>query len=87
MKIMSTYLDEANVKRLLTEALTADVQPVFPNQTGLVGADATKIFFKKSLRFFPSKQSGHSKTYRRWQGKVGDRITTTKTHQAREPLP
>lgn len=41
--ILATYLDEANVKRLLTEALTADVQPVFPNQTGLVGADAAVL--------------------------------------------
>lgn len=39
-QIPATYLDEANIKRLLTEALTADVKPVFPDQTGLVGADA-----------------------------------------------
>lgn len=41
--IPATYLDEANIKRLLTEALTADVQPVFPDQTGLVSADAAVL--------------------------------------------
>jgi hypothetical protein len=34
------YLDEANVGRLLTEALTADVEAVLADQTGLMGADA-----------------------------------------------
>ncbi len=34
------YLDEANVGSLLTEALTADVEAVLADQTGLVGADA-----------------------------------------------
>ena len=34
------YLDEADVGGLLTEALTADVEAVFADQTGLVGADA-----------------------------------------------
>lgn len=33
-------LDEADVVRLLTEALTADVEAVLADQTGLVGADA-----------------------------------------------
>lgn len=38
------YLDEANVGGLLTEALTADVEAVLADQTGLVGADtAIKI--------------------------------------------
>jgi hypothetical protein len=35
-----TYLDEANVGGLLTEALTADVQAVLADQTSRVGADA-----------------------------------------------
>jgi hypothetical protein len=34
------YLDETNVGGLLTEALTADVQAVLADETGLVGADA-----------------------------------------------
>lgn len=42
-EIPATYLDKANVKRLLTKALTADVQPVFPDQTGLVCADAAVL--------------------------------------------
>jgi hypothetical protein len=33
-------LDEANVGRLLAEALTADVEAVLADETGLVGADA-----------------------------------------------
>lgn len=35
-----TYLDEANVGALLTEALTADVEAVLADQTSRVGADA-----------------------------------------------
>lgn len=34
------YLDESNVGGLLTEALTADVQAIFADQTGFVCADA-----------------------------------------------
>ena len=34
-----SYLGEANVGGLLTEALTADVQAVLADETGLVGAD------------------------------------------------
>lgn len=33
------YLDEANIGGLLAEALTADVQAIFADETGLVGAD------------------------------------------------
>jgi hypothetical protein len=36
---MRMYLDEANVVGLLTEALTADVEAVLADQTGLVLAD------------------------------------------------
>jgi hypothetical protein len=35
----SAYLDKANVVRLLTEALSADVETVLSDQTSLVGAD------------------------------------------------
>lgn len=34
-----SYLGEADVGGLLTEALTADIQAVLANETGLVGAD------------------------------------------------
>jgi hypothetical protein len=34
------YLDETNVGALLTEALTADVEAVLADETGVVGADA-----------------------------------------------
>jgi len=33
-------LDETNVRSLLTEALAADVETIFADETGLVGADA-----------------------------------------------
>lgn len=36
---VDSYLGEANVGALLTEALTADVQAVLADQTSLVGAD------------------------------------------------
>jgi hypothetical protein len=35
----ATDLGEADVEGLLTEALTADVQAVLADETGLVGAD------------------------------------------------
>ena len=37
---MKTNLVETDVRGLLTEALTADVETVLADQTGLVGADA-----------------------------------------------
>ena len=37
---MLPYLCEADVCRLLTEALTADIESVFADETGLVCADA-----------------------------------------------
>jgi hypothetical protein len=43
------YLDEANVGRLLAEALTADVEAVLADQTGLVGADAAVSKRKKNV--------------------------------------
>jgi hypothetical protein len=36
----ASYLDKANIGSLLTEALTADVEAVLADKTGLVGADA-----------------------------------------------
>ena len=35
-----SYLGEADISGLLAEALTADVESVLADQTGLVGADA-----------------------------------------------
>ena len=37
---MMPYLGEPNILALLSEALTADVEPVFPNQAGFVRANA-----------------------------------------------
>ena len=39
-RVAFAYLDEANVGRLLAEALTADVEAVLADQTSSVGADA-----------------------------------------------
>jgi hypothetical protein len=36
---MKIYLDESNIRGLLSEALTADVQAILADQTSLVGAD------------------------------------------------
>ena len=35
-----SYLNETNIRTLLPEALTADVQAVLPYETGFVGADS-----------------------------------------------
>src|SRR6266480_6605993 len=40
-RCMPTYLLEPNIIRLLSKALTANIQTVLPNQSGLVCADAT----------------------------------------------
>lgn len=42
-EVFATNLVEANVGGLLTEALTADVQAVLADETGLVGADTAVI--------------------------------------------
>jgi hypothetical protein len=39
MAVEEAYLDESDVGRLLTEALTAHVEAVLADETGLVGAD------------------------------------------------
>lgn len=36
------YLREADILRFLPEALAADVETVFPDQSGLVGANAAR---------------------------------------------
>ena len=42
LKRKNPYLGEADILRFLPEALTADVEAVFPDQSGLVGADAAE---------------------------------------------
>lgn len=42
-EVFATDLVEANVGGLLTEALTADVQAVLADETGLVGADTAVV--------------------------------------------
>jgi hypothetical protein len=42
------YLEEANIIRLLTEAPTANVKMVFPDQTMGVGANAAAIHEQES---------------------------------------
>lgn len=37
--LIIAYLDESNIGSLLTEALTADVQTILADETGLVCAD------------------------------------------------
>jgi hypothetical protein len=37
------YFDESNVRSLLSEALTADVQAILADQTSLVGADTALL--------------------------------------------
>ena len=41
---MYVYLDETDVRRLLSEALTADIEAVFADQTSFMGADAAICF-------------------------------------------
>jgi len=49
------YLDEANVGGLLTEALTADVESVLADETGLVGADTA--IYDDELAFCSAPQT------------------------------
>jgi len=39
--IVETYLCEPDILTLFPEALTADIEAVFSDETGFVGADAT----------------------------------------------
>lgn len=56
---MKSYLGEANVGGLLTEALTADVEAVLADETGLVGADAAVKKTRVSLPVFSFHVSSH----------------------------
>lgn len=42
-EVGNAYLDESNVCGLLSEALTADVEAILADKTGLVGADTARI--------------------------------------------
>ena len=46
------YLDKSNVGGLLSEALTADVQAVFADETSFVGADTAIIQLSASILKF-----------------------------------
>lgn len=46
-----TYLGEADVLRFLPEALAANVEAIFPDQSSLVGADTAKRRAKFSSAF------------------------------------
>jgi hypothetical protein len=48
------YLDESNVRGLLSEALTADVQAILADQTSLVGADTATSQQSAPTHIFPS---------------------------------
>lgn len=49
-KVYATHLAEADLLRLFTEALTADVQAVLADDTTLVGADAANSRIRGSAR-------------------------------------
>lgn len=51
------YLDETNVGGLFTETLTADVETVFADETGLVGADTAVKFSSASCSLVVSSYS------------------------------
>jgi hypothetical protein len=42
-RVRLSYLDETNVRSLLPKALTADVQTVFADETGAMGADSAVV--------------------------------------------
>ena len=41
VQVVQRYLNETNVRALLSEALTADVEAILADQPGFVSADAT----------------------------------------------
>jgi hypothetical protein len=47
---MFSYLDETDVGGLLTEALTAEVEAVLADETGLVGADTAVQYHQSKFR-------------------------------------
>jgi hypothetical protein len=48
------YLGESDITRLLPEALTADIEPVLADETGLVRADAA---VNQSAMFSPNTET------------------------------
>lgn len=60
---MPTHLDESNILRLLPEALTADVQAIFADETSGVCADAAtkqKVVSHHSIKSWAPMPKGHS---------------------------
>jgi hypothetical protein len=69
-QISISYLDESNIGSLLSEALTADVEAVLADETGLVGADAAKklvladMFIPRCLLLHPALLPSFPQAYR-----------------------
>ena len=88
-RIALAYLGEANVGRLLTEALTADVQAVLADETGLVSADTAAVLLALSsmLPFYPVQPMFPLPSFR--IPSLTDTISFQMmlTYQPREPLP
>jgi hypothetical protein len=71
------YLDEANVRGLLAETLTADIKAVFPDQTSAMCADPAKRRRRRG-QSCPRSRSKSASVQRRGSGRA---------HHWREPLP
>ena len=71
---LESYLDEANVGGLLTEALTADIETVLADQTGAVGADT-------------AVERGHCQYTFHSQTPAQPGFVFVSPYQDREPLP
>jgi hypothetical protein len=54
------YLDESNIRGLLSEALTADVQTILSDQTSFVGADTAITTISSCSNLFPIHSSPQS---------------------------
>ena len=70
------YLDESNIRGLLSEALTADVQTILSDQTSLVGADTAITTISSCSNLFPSIHLHNP-----------SKVLIRRTYQARAPLP
>ena len=86
------YLDETDVGALLTEALTADVEAVLPDETGLVGADAAVQEIPLAAVPLPSKTRFPAVSPPRnppssISMSCRDRICEIQTYHSRAPLP
>lgn len=84
-----SYLGEADISRLLAEALTADVESVLADQTGLVRADAAAIVLESVVSHLPSHCVRFPLPFRFASSQNGLRAAGSESsaYQAREPLP